>query len=57
MQFFICILLVSPFFFFFFFISQNILIKHKRGTVHNTQDVYKEKPKMEKIGEKENPKS
>jgi hypothetical protein len=45
------------FIFLFFFISQNILIKCKRGAVHSTQDVYKGKPKREKIGEKENPKS
>jgi pantothenate kinase-related protein Tda10 len=42
---------------FFFLISQNRLIKRERGATHSTQDVYKGKPKREKIGEKENPKS
>jgi hypothetical protein len=40
---------------FFFLISQNILIKRKRGATHTTQDVYKGKPKGRKISEKENP--
>jgi hypothetical protein len=39
----------------FFLISQNILIKRKRGATHTTQDVYKGKPKGRKISEKENP--
>jgi hypothetical protein len=47
--------LFSFFFSFFFFGKSKYIKKVQRGATHSTQDVYKGKPKVKKISEKENP--
>jgi hypothetical protein len=42
-------------FFLFPFDKSKYIKKVQRGATHSTQDVYKGKPKVKKISEKENP--